>query len=113
LILIVAHEVTNGGTDRRQLAKQAKSVIATESLTAVSDRELVVTRGSACGRKQLYVEVKYWFGELSLLGGKLLFRILTRIYLFVPNLCHASYHLLALTGDYWHIRVGQTPQVTD
>jgi len=39
--LIVAHEVTNSGSDRRQLAnmaKQAKSVIATESLTAVADR---------------------------------------------------------------------------
>jgi transposase len=39
--LIVAHEVTNNGSDRRQLAnmaKQAKSVIATESLTAVADR---------------------------------------------------------------------------
>ena len=39
--LIVAHEVTNEGTDRRQLAnmaKQAKSVIATEALTAVADR---------------------------------------------------------------------------
>ena len=35
--LIVAHEVTNSGSDRRQLAKQAKSVIATESLTAVAD----------------------------------------------------------------------------
>jgi hypothetical protein len=39
--LIVAHEVTNNGNDRRQLAnmaKQAKSVIATETLTAVADR---------------------------------------------------------------------------
>ncbi|MDH3903113.1 MAG: IS1182 family transposase [Xanthomonadales bacterium] len=39
--LIVAHEVTNQGTDRRQLAnmaKQAKSVLATEALTAVADR---------------------------------------------------------------------------
>jgi hypothetical protein len=39
--LIVAHEVTNEGSDRRQLAnmaKQAKSVIATEALTAVADR---------------------------------------------------------------------------
>jgi transposase len=39
--LIVAHEVTNNGSDRRQLAnmaKQAKSVIATEALTAVADR---------------------------------------------------------------------------
>jgi hypothetical protein len=39
--MIVAHEVTNNGSDRRQLAnmaKQAKSVIATESLTAVADR---------------------------------------------------------------------------
>jgi hypothetical protein len=39
--LIVAHEVTNSGSDRRQLAnmaKQAKSVIATEELTAVADR---------------------------------------------------------------------------
>ena len=39
--LIVTHEVTNNGTDRRQLAnmaKQAKSVIATEELTAVADR---------------------------------------------------------------------------
>jgi hypothetical protein len=39
--LIVAHEVTNSGSDRRQLAnmaKQAKSAIATESLTAVADR---------------------------------------------------------------------------
>ena len=39
--LIVAHEVTNNGSDRRQLAnmaKQAKSVIATESLTAVAER---------------------------------------------------------------------------
>ena len=39
--LIVAHEVTNQGSDRRQLAnmaKQAKSVIATEALTAVADR---------------------------------------------------------------------------
>jgi transposase len=39
--LIVAHEVTNNGSDRRQLAnmaKQAKSVIATEELTAVADR---------------------------------------------------------------------------
>jgi len=39
--LIVAHEVTNQGSDRRQLAnmaKQAKSVLAAESLTAVADR---------------------------------------------------------------------------
>ena len=39
--LIVAHEVTNQGSDRRQLAnmaKQAKSVIGTDSLTAVADR---------------------------------------------------------------------------
>ena len=39
--LIVAHEVTNQGSDRRQLAnmaKQAKSVLATEALTAVADR---------------------------------------------------------------------------
>ncbi len=39
--LIVAHEVTNNGSDRRQLAnmaRQAKSVIATEALTAVADR---------------------------------------------------------------------------
>jgi len=39
--LIVAHEVTNTGSDRRQLAnmaKQAKSVLAVESLTAVADR---------------------------------------------------------------------------
>jgi transposase len=39
--LIVAHEVTNSGSDRRQLAnmaKQAKSVIATKELTAVADR---------------------------------------------------------------------------
>jgi transposase len=39
--MIVAHEVTNNGSDRRQLAnmaKQAKSVIATEALTAVADR---------------------------------------------------------------------------
>jgi transposase len=39
--MIVAHEVTNQGSDRRQLAnmaKQAKSVLATESLTAVADR---------------------------------------------------------------------------
>jgi len=39
--MIVAHEVTNNGSDRRQLAnmaKQAKSVIATEELTAVADR---------------------------------------------------------------------------
>jgi hypothetical protein len=39
--LIVAHEVTNSGSDRRQLAnmaKQAKAVIATEELTAVADR---------------------------------------------------------------------------
>jgi len=39
--MIVAHEVTNQGTDRRQLAnmaKQAKSVLATEALTAVADR---------------------------------------------------------------------------
>ena len=39
--LIVAHEVTNTGSDRRQLAnmaKQAKAVLATESLAAVADR---------------------------------------------------------------------------
>jgi len=39
--MIVAHEVTNVGSDRQQLAnmaKQAKSVLATESLTAVADR---------------------------------------------------------------------------
>jgi len=39
--LIVAHEVTNQGSDRRQLAnmaKQAKSVLAAEALTAVADR---------------------------------------------------------------------------
>jgi len=39
--LIVAHEVTNNGSDRRQLAnmsKQAKSVMNTEELTAVADR---------------------------------------------------------------------------
>ena len=64
------------------------------------------------GRKQLYVALKYWLYERPLLG-KLLFRKLTRIYLFVPNLCHASCHLLAFTGNYWHISVGQTPQVTD
>jgi len=68
---------------------------------------------SAFGRKQLYEAVKYWFGELPLLVGKLLFRKLTRIYLFVPDLCHASCHLPAFTGVYWHLCVGQTPQVTD
>jgi len=39
--MIVAHEVTNQGSDRRQLAnmaKQAKSILATEALTAVADR---------------------------------------------------------------------------
>jgi transposase len=39
--MIVAHEVTNSGSDRRQLAnmaKQAKSVIDTEELTVVADR---------------------------------------------------------------------------
>jgi len=39
--MIVAHEVTNQGSDRRQLAnmaKQAKSVLAAEALTAVADR---------------------------------------------------------------------------
>jgi hypothetical protein len=39
--MIVAHEVTNQGSDRRQLAnmaEQANSVIATEELTAVADR---------------------------------------------------------------------------
>jgi len=39
--LIVAHEVTNNGSDRQQLAnmaRQAKSVMATEELTAVADR---------------------------------------------------------------------------
>ena len=39
--LIVAHEVTNGGSDRAQLAnmaKQAKSVLKTEALEAVADR---------------------------------------------------------------------------
>ena len=39
--MIVAHEVTNKGSDRRQLAnmsKQAKSIIDTEELTAVADR---------------------------------------------------------------------------
>jgi len=39
--MIVAHEVTNQGNDRRQLAnmaKQAKSVLAVEELTAVADR---------------------------------------------------------------------------
>ena len=45
--MIVAHEVTNQGSDRQQLAnmaKQAKSVIAVESLTAVAD--LVNTSGT-------------------------------------------------------------------
>src|SRR5210317_119776 len=39
--MIVAHEVTNQGSDRRQLAnmaKQAKSVLTAEALTAVADR---------------------------------------------------------------------------
>ena len=39
--MIVAHEVTNQGSDRRQLAnmaKQAKSVLAVDALTAVADR---------------------------------------------------------------------------
>jgi len=39
--MIVAHEVSNQGSDRRQLAnmaKQAKSVIAAEEITAVADR---------------------------------------------------------------------------
>ena len=39
--MIVTHEVTNQGTDRRQLAnmaKQAKSVLAVEALAAVADR---------------------------------------------------------------------------
>ena len=36
-----------------------------------------------------------------------------RLKAIVPNLCHASCHLLAFTGVYWHIRIGQTPQVTD
>jgi len=39
--LIVAHEVTNIGTDRRQLsniAKQAKAALATEELQAIADR---------------------------------------------------------------------------
>jgi hypothetical protein len=39
--LIVAHEVTNQGSDRRQLAnmaRQAKSAIGSEALTAVADR---------------------------------------------------------------------------
>src|SRR5258705_13628042 len=39
--LIVAHEVTNSGSDRSQLAnmaKQAKAVLQTEELAAVADR---------------------------------------------------------------------------
>src|ERR1700736_357836 len=39
--LIVAHEVTNSGSDRAQLAnmaKQAKGVLKTETLEAVADR---------------------------------------------------------------------------
>jgi hypothetical protein len=39
--LIVAHEVTNGGSDRAQLAnmaKQAKGALKTETLEAVADR---------------------------------------------------------------------------
>jgi hypothetical protein len=39
--LIVAHEVTNSGSDRAQLAnmaKQAKAVLKTETLEAVADR---------------------------------------------------------------------------
>ena len=38
---IVAHEVTNSGSDRAQLAnmaKQAKAVLKTETLDAVADR---------------------------------------------------------------------------
>ena len=41
--MIVAHEVTNQGSDRRQLAnmaKQAKTVLAAEALTAVADRAI-------------------------------------------------------------------------
>jgi len=39
--LIVAHEVTNSGSDRSQLAnmaKQAKAVLQTQDLAAVADR---------------------------------------------------------------------------
>ena len=39
--MIVAHEVTNSGSDRAQLAnmaKQAKGVLKTETLEAVADR---------------------------------------------------------------------------
>ena len=39
--LIVAHEVTNSGSDRAQpakMAKQAKTVLQTETLEAVADR---------------------------------------------------------------------------
>ena len=36
--LIVAHEVTNSGSDRAQLANMAKQVLKTETLEAVADR---------------------------------------------------------------------------
>ena len=46
--LIVAHEVTNNGSDRSQLAamaKEAKAVLEAERLDAVADHELLQQRG--------------------------------------------------------------------
>src|SRR6202451_4044317 len=46
--LIVTHEVTNSGSDRAQLAnvaKQAKAVLKTETLEAVTDRGYFSSRG--------------------------------------------------------------------
>ena len=53
--IIVAHEVTNVGSDRRQLsnmAEQARTEMGVETLDAVADRGYTRARRSALARKQ-------------------------------------------------------------
>jgi hypothetical protein len=53
--LIVAHEVTNSGSDRAQLAnmaKQPKAVLKTKTLEAVADRGCFSSRKSSRAMRQ-------------------------------------------------------------
>ena len=52
--LIIAHEVTNTGSDRAQLtniASRAKAVLGVEKLEAVADRGLLQRQGNSCLRQ--------------------------------------------------------------
>ena len=68
--IVVAHEVTNKGSDRRQLAnmaKQAKSVIDTEELTAVADRGYYRSEELRATVEHPFGTLKAWMGSIHFL----------------------------------------------